>query len=126
MNIPDDLKYSEEHEWAKKENDLVVIGISDYAQSELGDMVYIYLPAVGDHFNQNDAFGSVEAVKAASDLFIPVSGEIVEVNESLTDTPETVNKDPYSDGWMIKVKLDNPEEFSNLMDASAYQEHIGK
>jgi len=124
MNIPEDLRYSKEHEWARQEGEFVWVGISDYAQSELGDVVYIDLPAVGDHFKQNDIFGSIEAVKAASDLYCPVAGEIVEVNNDITDSPETINKDPYNDGWMIKLKIDDLEEFNNLMDASEYLAHI--
>jgi len=124
MNIPEDLRYSKEHEWARQEGVFVWVGISDYAQSELGDVVYIDLPAVGDHFKQNDIFGSIEAVKAASDLYCPVAGEIVEVNNDITDSPETINKDPYNDGWMIKLKIDDLEEFNNLMDASEYLAHI--
>jgi len=126
MKIPEDLKYTEEHEWSRKEGDLVVVGITDYAQSELGDVVYLELPSIGDHYNQNDAFGSIEAVKAASDLYIPLSGEIVEINESLTDAPETINKDPYGNGWMVKIKIDNEEEWNNLMDTAAYAVHIGQ
>jgi len=125
MNIPENLKYTEEHEWAGKEGDVVLVGISDYAQGELGDMVYVELPSVGDHFEQNDVFGSVEAVKAAADLYCPLAGEILEVNGNLQDTPEIVNKDPYGKGWMIKLKLDNPADFENLMDAAAYKQHIG-
>jgi glycine cleavage system H protein len=126
MNIPQDLKYTEEHEWARKEREHVLVGITDYAQGELGDVVYLDLPAVGVHFSQNDAFGSIEAVKAASDLYMPLSGEIVEVNSALTDTPETINTDPYGKGWMVKIKIDNEEEFANLMDAGGYQSHIGQ
>ncbi len=125
MNIPEELKYSEDHEWARKEGDVLVVGITDYAQGELGDVVYLDLPAVGDSFEQKDAFGSIEAVKAAADLYMPISGEIVGVNDSLPDTPETINQDPYGEGWMIKIKMANPEEYDALMDSAAYQEHIG-
>jgi glycine cleavage system H protein len=126
MNIPDELKYTEEHEWARMEGDHVVVGITDYAQGELGDVVYLDMPAVGDSFSQNDAFGSIEAVKAASDLYIPVSGEVVEVNEALNDAPETINSDPYGEGWMAKIKIDSKEEFDKLMDADSYKKHIGQ
>ncbi len=125
MNIPEELKYSEEHEWARLEGDTVTIGITDYAQGELGDVVYVELPSVGDSFSQNDVFGSIEAVKAASDLYCPLSGEIVEVNGNLGDDPETINKDPYGNGWMIKLKLNNTSELDKLMNAGAYQAHIG-
>ena len=126
MIIPDDLRYSEEHEWARLAGEIVTIGITDYAQSELGDVVYVDLPAEGDHFNQNDAFGSIEAVKAASDLYCPITGEVVEVNQDIVDNPETINKDPYGEGWMIKIKADSMDELSNLMDAEAYKNHIGE
>jgi len=126
MSIPNDLKYTEDHEWARKDGNLVVVGITDYAQGELGDIVYLDLPAAGDTFSQNDAFGSIEAVKAASDLYLPLSGEIVEVNGSLSDAPETINSDPYGEGWMVKIKIESDEEYNNLMDAAAYQNHIGQ
>ena len=126
MNIPDDLKYTEEHEWVKREGDTVIIGITDYAQGELGDVVYLDLPAVGDNFPQNDPFGSIEAVKAAADLYMPLSGEIVEVNEALPDAPETINTDPYGEGWMVKIKIENEDEYTKLMDTAAYNTHIGQ
>jgi len=126
MNIPKELKYTEEHEWARKDGSHVVIGITDYAQSELGDVVYLDLPSVGDHFKQNESFGSIEAVKAASDLYMPVSGEVTEVNAALADTPETINADPYGDGWMIKIKVENEDELAGLMDADGYHEHVGQ
>jgi len=126
MNIPEELKYTEEHEWARLEGDHVVVGITDYAQGELGDVVYLDMPAIGDSFSQNDAFGSIEAVKAASDLYIPLSGEVVEVNEALNDAPETINSDPYGEGWMAKIKIDSKEEFDQLMDADSYKKHIGQ
>ena len=126
MNIPDDLRYTEEHEWVRKEGDVIVVGITDYAQGELGDVVYVDLPSAGDRFGQNDPFGSIEAVKAASDLYTPLSGEIVEVNDQLADAPETINKDPYGSGWMIKLKLDDTDDFDSLLDAVAYKSHIGE
>jgi glycine cleavage system H protein len=125
MNIPKELKYTEEHEWARAEGDTVTVGITDYAQGELGDVVYVELPSVGDTFGQNDVFGSIEAVKAASDLYCPLSGEVVEVNENLGDSPETINKDPYGDGWMIKIKISASDELNALLDAEGYQAHIG-
>ena len=125
MSIPGDLKYSEDHEWTRKDGDLAVVGITDFAQSELGDVVYLDLPSVGDSFNKKEPFGSIEAVKAAADLYMPVTGEIVEINEDLPNTPELINKDPYGEGWMIKIKIGNTSEYDELMDAAAYQAHIG-
>ena len=125
MSIPGELKYSDDHEWTRKEGDLIVVGITDYAQGELGDVVYLDLPAVGDIFSQKDAFGSIEAVKAAADLYMPIAGTIVEVNDALPDSPETINKDPYGEGWMVKIKVENLSEYDDLMDAAAYQDHIG-
>ena len=126
MNVPENLKYSEEHEWMLHENDIVIIGITDYAQSELGDIVYIELPNIGDKFAQNDTFGSIEAVKAAADIYCPISGEIIEVNSSLQDTPEIINKDPYGEGWIIKINPENIDELSSLMDCEAYKKYIDK
>jgi glycine cleavage system H protein len=125
MSIPEDLKYSEDHEWTRKDGDLLVVGITDYAQGELGDVVYLDLPSVGDTFDKKEPFGSIEAVKAAADLYMPVSGEVIEVNQALPDTPETINGDPYGEGWMIKIKIKNTDEYDALMDAAAYQAHIG-
>lgn len=126
MSIPEELRYTDDHEWARKDGELVVVGITDYAQGELGDIVYLDLPAAGDKFSQKDAFGSIEAVKAASDLYLPLSGEIVEVNETLSDEPETINSDPYGKGWMVKIKIDSEDEYEKLMDAASYQSHIGQ
>ena len=126
MNIPEDLRYTEDHEWARIAGDVVTVGITDYAQGELGDVVYLDLPSVGDQFKANDTFGSIEAVKAAADLYLPVTGEIVEVNQAVADTPETINSDPYGDGWMVKIKVSDPTEFNGLMDSRAYQSHIGQ
>jgi glycine cleavage system H protein len=123
-NIPNDLKYSEEHEWVKITGDLVTIGVTDFAQAELGDIVFLELPEADDEFKQGDAFGSIEAVKTVADLYAPVSGTVVEVNEALEDTPETVNDSPYDDGWLMKVKLSDPGELDALMDAEAYAQHI--
>ena len=125
MSIPEELKYSDDHEWMRKEGELVVVGITDYAQGELGDVVYLDLPAVGDVFSQKEAFGSIEAVKAAADLYMPIAGEIVKVNDALPDSPETINKDPYGEGWMVMIKIENSSEYDALMDAAAYEEHIG-
>lgn len=123
MNIPSDLLYSKDDEWVKKEGDIVTIGITDYAQDSLSDIVYLELPNEGDFFGVNETFGVVESVKAASDLFMPVSGDVVEVNEALVDAPELVNTDPYGEAWMIKVKLSEPD-LSHLMDAAAYQKYL--
>ena len=120
LNFPDDLKYTEDHEWSKLENDEVTIGICDYAQDQLGDVVFVELPQVGDTFDKGQEFGTVESVKAVSELFIPLGGEETAINESLEDTPELVNSEPYAGGWMLKVKLANPGELDDLMTKDAY------
>ncbi|HRP52114.1 MAG TPA: glycine cleavage system protein GcvH [Fluviicola sp.] len=125
MNIPSNLKYTKEHEWVLVSGDVATIGITDFAQSELGDIVYVEIETVGETMNQDEVFGSVEAVKTVSDLFLPVSGEILEFNEGLESNPEAVNKDPYGDGWMIKVKMSNLSELDALLDAAAYQALVG-
>lgn len=125
MNVPENLMYSKEHEWVRVEGDIAVIGITDFAQGELGDIVYVEVDTVGDELGQHDIFGTVEAVKTVSDLFMPVSGEIVAFNEGLEDNPEAVNSDPYGEGWMIKVKMTNASEVNDLLSASAYSELIG-
>lgn len=124
MNVPDNLYYTDEHEWVLLEDDIATIGITDYAQGELGDVVFVELPQAGDYISQMEPFGTIEAVKAVSDLFAPVSGEVIEVNELLTDEPELVNKDPYGDGWMIKVKLSDTSEIENLLSPKDYKEKI--
>ena len=121
MTFDDSVKYQESHEWARVEGDLVVIGISDYAQDELGDVVFVELPEVGTSLKKGDAFGVVESVKAASDLYLPAGGEIAEVNEALKDTPEKVNEAPFGDGWIVKVKAGDLSELDSLMDAAAYK-----
>ncbi len=125
MNVPENLKYTKDHEWAKIEGDVATIGITDYAQGELGDVVFVELPEVGTTLNAGDTFGTIEAVKAVADLYAPLSGEVVEINPELESTPEKVNQDPYGEGWMIKVKLSNPAEADDLMDAEKYKELIG-
>ena len=125
MNIPENLKYTKDHEWVSVEGDIATIGITDFAQSELGDIVYVEIETVGETLDQEEVFGSVEAVKTVSDLFMPVSGEIVEFNEGLESNPEAVNKDPYGDGWMIKVKISNASELDALLDAAGYQALVG-
>lgn len=124
MNIPEGLKYSKEHEWVRVEGDIAIIGITDFAQSELGDIIYVDIETVGEELNANEIFGSVEAVKTVSDLFLPISGEVLEVNEKLTDEPELVNTDAYGEGWMIKMKISDASELDTLMDAKAYEEAI--
>ena len=126
--IPKDLLYTEDHEYVKSMNDanVVAVGITDYAQGELGDIVYLELPSVGTSFNKHDVFGTIEAVKAVSELFAPVSGEIVEVNARLEKEPQLVNSAPYSDGWMVKVKLSDASEKKELLSAEDYGAHIGQ
>jgi len=125
MNIPADLKYTKDHEWVRLEGDTVVIGITDFAQSELGDIVYVEIETEGETLDAEEIFGSIEAVKTVSDLFMPISGEIIEFNSDLESNPEVVNSDPYGNGWMVKVKLTNASEMDGLMSADAYTELIG-
>lgn len=120
LAFPDDLRFTEDHEWAKQDGDTIKIGISDYAQDQLGDIVFVELPAVGDTFDKGGEFGTVESVKAVSELYMPMGGEIVAINEALEDTPESVNNAPYTDGWMIEIKQGNPDEYNTLMDKAAY------
>lgn len=123
MDYPEGLKYSREHEWVLVEGDSATIGISDFAQSELGDVVYVEVPEVGEKISKEDPFGAVESVKAVSDLYAPVSGTVVEVNDALPDTPELINEDPYGEGWIIKVTLSDPSELDELMNAREYASH---
>ena len=125
MNIPANLKYTKEHEWIAIDGDVATIGITDFAQSELGDIVYVEIETVGESLSKDEVFGSVEAVKTVSDLFMPVSGEILEFNGELESNPEAVNKDPYGSGWMIKVQVSDMSELDGLMDAAAYQDLVG-
>jgi glycine cleavage system H protein len=125
MNIPEDLKYTKDHEWIKIENNIATVGITDFAQTELGDIVYVDIETVDENIDQNEVFGSVEAVKTVSDLFMPLSGEIIEFNEFLEDAPETVNTDPYGKGWMIKIQMTDNSQTEELLDAGAYKEIIG-
>jgi glycine cleavage system H protein len=124
MNIPENLKYTKDHEWVKVDGDIAIVGITDYAQGELGDIVFVEIETVGETLEKEETFGTVEAVKTVSDLFMPMSGEIIEKNEELDSTPEVVNKDPYNKGWMIKVKISDPSELEELLDAAAYKELI--
>jgi len=121
-NIPDDLQYTKDHEWVRVEGDVAVVGITDYAQDSLGDVVYVELPKPGDDVTANDPFGSVESVKAVSEMFSPVSGTVAAVNEALADESDKVNKDPYGEGWMIRVKLSNPGEVDSLLTAAEYED----
>ncbi len=121
-NVPEDLHYSKDHEWVRVEGDVAAIGITDYAQNSLGDVVYVELPKVGEEFAANESFGSVESVKAVSEMFSPVSGTVAEVNEALNDEPEKVNGDPYGEGWMIKVRMSNPGGVDSLLTAAEYED----
>ena len=125
MNFPANLKYTEDHEWVKVEGDVATIGITEFAQGELGDIVYVEIETEGEELDQEEVFGSVEAVKTVSDLFMPISGKIIEFNSALESNPEAVNSDPYGDGWMVKVELSNPSEIEDLLDAAGYQALIG-
>ncbi len=124
MNLPDNLSYTKEHEWAKIEGDVATIGITDYAQEQLGDIVYLELPEVNDEVAAGDTFGTVEAVKAVSDLYAPLTGTVVAVNEDLEDNPEVVNEDPYEKGWLLKIKISDMQEIDNLLNASDYNSFI--
>ena len=121
-NVPEDLHYSKDHEWVRVDGDQAIIGITDYAQNSLGDVVYVELPKANEEFSAKESFGSVESVKAVSEVFAPVTGVIVKINESLADEPETVNSDPYGEGWMIRVKMSNPGEVDSLLTAAEYED----
>jgi len=125
MNIPSNLKYTSDHEWVSMEDGVATIGVTDFAQSELGDIVFVEFPEVGDSFEIGETFGTIEAVKTVADLFMPVSGEIVAINEELDVDPAKVNSDPYGDGWMVKIKLSNSDEGDELMSFTSYEEMIG-
>jgi glycine cleavage system H protein len=126
MNFPENLKYTTDHEWIRIEGSNGVIGITEYAQSELGDIVFVELPAIGSKIEKGKSFGTIEAVKAVSDLFAPVSGEVIEVNAVIKDHPEEVNKDSYGTGWMVKIKLADPAQVNSLLDVQTYKQQIGK
>ena len=125
MEIKPELKYTKDHEWVKVEGNQAIIGITDYAQGELGDIVYVEIEALGEELQKEEIFGSVEAVKTVSDLFLPVSGKITEMNEGLEDNPELINDDPYEKGWIIKMEIQNPEELEELLNSESYKELIG-
>ncbi len=126
MKIPEELKYTKDHEWISINGEIATVGITDFAQRELGDIVYVEVETVGETLDADEVFGTVEAVKTVSDLFLPVSGEIIEFNEDLEDTPEDVNAEPYSKGWMIKMKVSNPDDLNQLLDSNQYRELIGE
>ena len=125
MNHPENLTYTSEHEWVEISGNIATIGITDFAQSELGDIIFLEFPTVEENFNDGDVFGTIEAVKTVSDMYMPLTGKVVEVNEDLNDTPEQVNEDPYKNGWMVKIELDNNADQSKLLDAKSYIELIG-
>ena len=124
MEFPEDLRYTREHEWARRKGNQIVVGITDFAQNQLGDVVYVELPDVGDPVKKGESFGVVESTKAVSELFSPLSGKVVEVNDPLADAPETVNEDPYEEGWMIVIEPSDPKELEALMDAKAYRAFV--
>jgi len=124
MNVPDNLKYTKDHEWLRIENNEAIVGITDFAQAELGDIVFVEIETEGEKLEREEVFGTIEAVKTVSDMFMPLSGEVLEVNPKLEDNPDVINKDPYGDGWMIKISIDKPEELDNLLTADQYKELI--
>ena len=126
MEFPEDLKYTKEHEWVLIEAGTATVGITDYAQDQLGDIVFVELPAVGDKVSKEDAFGVVESVKAVSDIYAPLSGKVLEVNDDLPDNPEMLNEDPYGDGWIIKIELTDPEESEDLMTSAEYEQYVAE
>jgi glycine cleavage system H protein len=125
MNFPDNLRYTSDHEWIRVDGDIAFVGITDFAQSELGDIVYVEVETISKQLAANDIFGTVEAVKTVSDLFLPVDGTVLELNEKLSGTPELVNSDPYGEGWIIKVSISDPAQLEGLMDATAYKNSVG-
>jgi glycine cleavage system H protein len=126
MNFPENLKYTKEHEWVSMDGDVATIGVTEFAQSELGDIVFVEIETEGETLSQNEVFGTIEAVKTVSDLFMPISGEIVAINTNLEDAPESVNESPYEEGWMVKIKASDMSEIDGLMDADAYKSLIGQ
>ena len=125
MKVPDDLKYTKEHEWLKVNGEEALVGITDYAQNELGDIVFLEVETLGETLDKEEAFGTIEAVKTVSDMFMPVSGEILEFNNDLESAPELINQDPYEKGWVIRIKINNSDEINDLLDAEKYRELIG-
>ncbi len=125
MSVPADLKYTKDHEWVKVDGDVATVGVTDFAQGELGDIVYVEVETEGETLDQEEVFGSIEAVKTVSDLFMPLAGEVIEINEEIESNPEVINSDPYGQGWMIKIKMTDTSQVDDLMDADAYQALIG-
>jgi glycine cleavage system H protein len=125
MNIPENLRYTKDHEWLKLEGDTAVVGITDFAQNELGDIVFIEVETIGEKLDKEETFGTIEAVKTVSDMFMPVAGKVIEFNEALGDNPEKVNQDPYGDGWIVKIKISDPSQVDELLDATRYSEIVG-
>lgn len=125
MNIPQNLKYTKDHEWLKVEGDTAFVGVTDFAQNELGDIVFIEVETVGESLDKEETFGTIEAVKTVSDMFMPVGGEILEFNEALSDNPEKVNQDPYGEGWIVKIRISDPAQIEELLDAAQYGELVG-
>jgi glycine cleavage system H protein len=125
MNVPQELKYTQDHEWIRVEGDMAFIGVTDYAQSNLGDIVFLEIETVGETLAKGEAFGNIEAVKAVEELYMPVGGEVLEINPALETSPEVVNKDPYGEGWMVKIKLTDTAELEGLLDSAAYEKLIG-
>ena len=125
MNIPAELKYTKDHEWVRLEGDIATVGVTDFAQGELGDVVYVEVETIGEILDSEEVFGTIEAVKTVSDLFMPMSGEVLELNENIEDDPEAVNEDPYGNGWMIKIKLSDASEFNSLLSAEEYKVLVG-
>lgn len=126
MNVPGDLHYTKEHEWIQIEDNIATIGITDYAQQELGDVVYVELPDVGQSFDAEESFGSVESVKAVSEIYMPLTGTVTEVNEDLGDSPEVINEDAYGEGWMIKIDISDPSQLDDLLSADEYKEYLAE
>ncbi len=124
MNLPEDLKYSKEHEWVRISGNVVTVGISDYAQDQLGEIVFVELPAEGEEFSKGDAFGVVESVKSVNDIYAPVTGTVMEINDPVVDSPEIVNEDPYGEGWLIKFEVSDPKELKELMSAKEYEKYL--
>lgn len=124
MNLPEDLKYSKEHEWVRVSGNIATIGISDYAQDQLGEIVFVELPDEGEEFEKDDAFGVVESVKSVNDIYSPIGGRVVEVNDPVVDSPEIVNEDPYAEGWLVKIEITDPKELGELMSAKEYAAYI--
>lgn len=126
MEFPEDLKYSKQHEWVLVEGNVATIGITDFAQDQLGDIVFVELPAVGDKVSKEDAFGVVESVKAVSDVYAPLTGKVLEINDDLPDNPEILNEDPYGDGWIIKIEMSDPDEIEDLLSSEEYEEYVAE